>query len=521
MNRKQVIALIVVFVAIIVLTSAFYLYFLFPSQPTIKAVPDRKISLFPKKREKVVNPPTLDSLLIAIKNLAEGDSMRHGNFGFYLASLDSGNVLAEYNSELSLVPASVLKTVTTGVALAKLGPGFTYTTRLQYDGTIDKAKKTLNGNIYIKGMGDPSLGSPVFYEKGEKDVLARWLAAIKSLGVDTINGSIIGDDSEVDNDPISVGWAWEDIQSDYGVGPSGLSFRENLFDVYLTGGSPHFKVDPAVPQLKLYNKVAGSVGPIKNYAYVTGGPYLNEKVILGEVEKGAEFKIQSAVPDAPLFCAFNLFNTLRENKIIIRDSINTIRVLNNNDKKLLLPRTTINTIYSPALASLVYHTNHVSQNFYAESILRTMSLMEHGYGSTAGGTNVVYKYFTGKDIRLGGFYMVDGSGLSRFDGICTRQLAQMLRVFAMDSTVFPAFYNSLPIAGQSGTLSSICKGTCAEKNIRAKSGYMTRVRSYAGYVTTKGNQKLVFAMIANNHGYDVMGMRGKLEELMVKMAELE
>ena len=70
-------------------------------------------------------------------------------------------------------------------------------------------------------------------------------------------------------------------------------------------------------------------------------------------------------------------------------------------------------------------------------------------------------------------------------------------------------------------MTKLCKGTLAEGNIRAKSGYMTRVRSYAGYVTDTRGRKLAFAVLANNYDCSAAQMKDYIETIMVKLAELD
>jgi len=83
------------------------------------------------------------------------------------------------------------------------------------------------------------------------------------------------------------------------------------------------------------------------------------------------------------------------------------------------------------------------------------------------------------------------------------------------------FINSLPVAGKSGTLINVGKGSAAAGKIHAKSGYMTRVRSYAGYVTTKNKKNVAFALIVNNFNCTPSQMKTKMEKIMIKLAEIE
>jgi D-alanyl-D-alanine carboxypeptidase/D-alanyl-D-alanine-endopeptidase (penicillin-binding protein 4) len=97
----------------------------------------------------------------------------------------------------------------------------------------------------------------------------------------------------------------------------------------------------------------------------------------------------------------------------------------------------------------------------------------------------------------------------------------MLTAFTKDSSMFKTFYDGLPVAGESGTMRNVADQTSAAGNIHAKSGYMSRVRSYAGYVTTKSGKLLTFAMIMNNQGWDASETRERMEKLMILMAELD
>jgi D-alanyl-D-alanine carboxypeptidase/D-alanyl-D-alanine-endopeptidase (penicillin-binding protein 4) len=183
-------------------------------------------------------------------------------------------------------------------------------------------------------------------------------------------------------------------------------------------------------------------------------------------------------------------------------------------------RKVITSNSSPSLSELVYHTNQVSQNFYAESILRAIAWKENGYGSTTAAVSIVYNFWKNHGVDLRGICMVDGCGLSRLDAVTTHQLVEMLRVYAKDSAVFPSFYRSLPVAGESGTIRKLADGTEAEGNLHAKSGTMSRVKSYAGYVKTRSGKLLCFAMVGNNTLWSEVELRDKFEKLFILMAKL-
>ena len=121
--------------------------------------------------------------------------MQSASFSFRVIDLANDSVIAFYQPKKSLVPASTMKIVTTAAAFIKMGSYKKIETKLQYSGTITDS--VLNGNIYIKGGGDPTLGSIYFTKKGtnQYEFFNTWALKIKALGIKKINGKIIGDAS--------------------------------------------------------------------------------------------------------------------------------------------------------------------------------------------------------------------------------------------------------------------------------------------------------------------------------------
>ena len=102
-----------------------------------------------------------------ISNLQNDTDLAHASWSVCVLDVKKDSLIAEYNSELSLTPASTMKIVTTSCALALLGWNFQYQTFIDYDGKLDSAKGILHGNLYIKGSGDPTLDSETFRKKSD------------------------------------------------------------------------------------------------------------------------------------------------------------------------------------------------------------------------------------------------------------------------------------------------------------------------------------------------------------------
>jgi len=229
--------------------------------------------------------------------------------------------------------------------------------------------------------------------------------------------------------------------------------------------------------------------------------------------------VEGSIPDPSFFFAYYFNKKLLDNGIVISQLPTTIRNMKLNKETIDSSRILITKYYSPSLENIVYNTNLKSVNTFAEHILKIMGVEKEQDGSFDSGTKVVENFLTTKKIDITGFTMKDGSGLSPLDKVTTRQIAGFLLQF-MDDAAYDAFYNSLPIAGKSGSIASLFKGTVAENNLRAKSGFLSWARAYAGYVTNKSNDVLTFSIIVNNYDCKPLEMKTKLEQLMLLIAEL-
>jgi D-alanyl-D-alanine carboxypeptidase/D-alanyl-D-alanine-endopeptidase (penicillin-binding protein 4) len=215
-----------------------------------------------------------------------------------------------------------------------------------------------------------------------------------------------------------------------------------------------------------------------------------------------------------------LEKALKNLNISIKEKTTTTRLQKENNKTINTNRKTIYIHYSPTLDKIVYWTNLKSINLYAEHLLKYIAYKKNGIGLEVEGTELITNYWKNKGVDVNGFYMNDGCGLARANAITTKTEAQVLNQMVKEKS-FKALYESLPIAGKTGSLESMCKGTIAENNLRAKSGYITRARGYTGYVKNKKGELLCFSVIANNYSCSPGVMKKKLERILIAIAEME
>ena len=461
----------------------------------------------------------------AVNTFVKSDYLKNALVGVAVIDQNTGKVIAGHNPDLALIPASSLKVLTTATMLELFGSDYRFKTEIQYDGTIDE-EGVLNGNLYIKGYGDPSLGSHHVEEAEQMAVvIEKFVAAIKKAGITKVEGKIIGDGSYFSSIPNGRTWSWEDIGNYYGAGVWGLNLRENLFHLTFAqkstiGLAPDIKsVEPIVPNLLLVNELQSADRGTGDNAYIFNIPYSYTAFIRGTIPiGGGVFTIKGAIPDGPFFAAYTLMKALEEEKVETSGWASS----QFEQKRLNTTQGDRQTIYSyqsPRLKSLIQETNLKSINLYCEVFLRMIGLQQRGEGSADAGIEAMYDYWENKGLNMDFLFLKDGSGLSPRNGISAAQLANILRLIKENHKTYNDFYSSLSIAGKSGGLKYLLKGTNAEGNLRAKSGGMERVRSYTGYTKTRSGQSLTFCMIANNFKGKSRVVRSGMEQLMAALSK--
>ncbi len=462
-----------------------------------------------------------------LKTMIADPYFKTAGFGFLAVDVNSGEVISEYNPDMALRPASNLKLISTATALERLSPGFRFMTLLQYSGAIDTVQHLLRGNVIIKGGGDPSLGSKYFQDTKSKQFLAHWVKAIQHLGIDTITGAVIADAGFFSRDMIPGSWSWQNLGNYFGAGACGLTIFDNSYTAcFNTGnrvGDPVklTGISPAIPGLDFS---VGATADTIDYdnSNIYGVPYCNQRFISGTLPVGkSRFCVKGSMPDPALVAASQLDSALSSNNIRRGMPATTIRILKNSGRESSYKTETFDTLLSPKLAVIIAQTNTKSINLFAEHCAFAAGLALGAVPETVVAMDSIKSFWKQRGMDTEGMRLTDGSGLSQYDVITPKQLVFLLSYMQNRSWWFDDFYNSLAVGGQTGTLEDMFHGTCAEGNIRAKSGTIDGAKSYSGYVVTKSGREVAFSMIVNNFSCSSKEAKSKLEKLMVALAEFE
>lgn len=422
-------------------------------------------------------------------------SLKTASCCIYAIDAKTGEKIAA-SEQKSLSTASVMKLFTTAVALDMLGPEFTFSTMLAYSGILDRQTGLLKGNLILKGGGDPAYYSS-FFEDHYKQCFENWVAQLKKIGIKKIDGNLLLDLSALDRTSIPGGWNWDDIGNYYGAGVSALTFSDNLYDIHFyspkTEGKPVTiqSRNPEIAGLILENKVLSSAKP-GDHTIAYGAPGSLHQFIEGTIPVDqSDFVVKAAIPDPPEVAAATLLRKMREGGILL--SGETVKIFSDDGSTITL----LGYQLSPPLKALIVPLNKESLNLYAEHLLREIGRKNSGEPSLEKGLEAYRQFCRDKGIDDHGFFPEDGSGLSRSNALTAKTLVETMK-YVYDGPMREIYFASLPVAGVDGTLRNSFKGTPLEKNLRAKTGSMARVRSIAGTLKTKNGRNILFAVMINN-----------------------
>ncbi|WP_134684078.1 D-alanyl-D-alanine carboxypeptidase/D-alanyl-D-alanine endopeptidase [Brevibacillus migulae] len=402
--------------------------------------------------------------------------------GIQIYNLSSNEQLYAHNEHTRFVPASNMKLFTIATALDRLGPDYRYKTEIYVDGPISE-DGSLQGNLILKGYGDPSFTSEDLEELAEE---------LMDRGIRHIQGSILVDESYFDEMRLAPGWMWDDEPYDYSAQISALGLDRNIVTIEIkpdnrVGEAPNIQLIPENSYLSVSNS-ATTVSGTSNNTQVNRPRAKNLITVKGTIGENAKTVKETITMEDPALYVGNVFSHyLAENGITINDPLQIQKTTVDSDDPFL-------THHSEPLRELITYANKESDNFYLEMLCKTLGAVEGRQGSFEEGAKVIAEYL--EDAGIEGYQQVDGSGLSRHDLISAADMVALLR-YVESQEYWDEFVDSLPIAGVDGTLANRMKNTPAANNLKAKTGSMSGVNALSGTVTAENGDTLLFSILTN------------------------
>jgi D-alanyl-D-alanine carboxypeptidase/D-alanyl-D-alanine-endopeptidase (penicillin-binding protein 4) len=434
------------------------------------------------------------------------------SWGIAVQSLDRRERLFALNAGTLLVPASVAKLVSVATAADAVGWDYRYTTSLRATGPI--VDGVLRGDLLVVGTGDPSIGGRA------GDDLSSWVEALKTAGIRRIEGRVVGDDDLIDEPRPQLAWAWDDLGYTTGALFGALNLAENRTSVTIepgpSAGVPAIvTADPRLAFRVVTNRVTTGAAGSSQLVWPEQRPGDPSLTMAGSIPLSAPSAVLSiAVGNPTLWFASALKSRL------IRDGIEVIGEAVDIDDVMPAPgrdaATVIHTHRSRTLGEIAQPLLKDSINLYAEALMR-LNAAPGVFPTNDAALEGLRKRLDVWGIPNTGYQLVDGSGLSRRDAISADAVLSLLERMADPAAQSP-FVTGLPIAGVDGSLSTRMRGTPAEKNVRAKTGTMSNIRTLAGYVTTRDGEHMAFVILINNFEGTGANANDALDAIAVRLA---
>lgn len=440
--------------------------------------------------------PVKERLAKAVDILQSDPQMKHALLGLQVINAQTGDKVFEVNAQTGLAPASCQKIITSVAALELLGPAYRYETLLGYTGKI--SRNTLQGDLYLLGSGDPSLGSWRYDSTREDRQMQELTKMLTQSGIRKITGNLVGYSGKWEQETLPGGWIWDDIGNYYGAGTSALNWHENQYDLILRSGKnigdtvDIIETRPALAGTNLQSQLLAAAKGTGDNAYIYLPPFASQGFVRGTipVEEKA-FVISGSFPDPALQTTSTLQQSLELAGIRLQG-------VNVSYDKAVPPVQNLGKLISPRLDSLNYWFMRKSINLYGEAFLKTIAFEKTGKGSTDKGVGLVKKFWKEQGISSAALQIIDGSGLSPQNRVTADALVQALQ-YARGRSWYPAFYESLPFFNQ----------------MKLKSGTIGGTKSFAGYHTSKEGVTYTVAIIINN--YD--GSAGEIVKKMFRVLD--
>ena len=456
--------------------------------------------------------PVIEKLRQGLLAETVAPDVRRAVWGVVVHSLDRDERLFELNPQTLLVPASVAKIVSAISAADAVGWDYRFETAVR--ATAPLVDGVLTGDLIVVGSGDPT-------PEGRAGAsLQVWVDALKAAGLKRVEGRIIGDDDAIDEPRPGAAWSWEDLGYTSGAIFGALNATENRMTVTIGPGAGEgapatLSVEDFAQDRPLLNRAitTSSTAPFIWPEHRIGEEALT---IAGFVRPGAQAMRLNVSTGNPT----QWFVSLLRDRLIRSGVTVTGRAADIDDvlpKPDVASSTVLYTHRSQPLSAIAKAMLKDSINLYGEALMR----LNAAPGVTPATNDMALE---GLRMRLDAWgvskdaeHLVDGSGLSRRDLIATESLYALLKKMFEPAGTSP-FISGLPLAGVDGSLAGRMKGTPAERNLRAKTGTMSNIRSLAGYLTTRDGEHLALVVIVNNYEGSGADANESIDNMAVRLA---
>lgn len=427
------------------------------------------------------------TLPVRVQNVLTHRNIPHDSLSIYVENLSRGGVVLEWNADRPRTPASIMKLVTTLVALDKLGPTYHWRTELFVRGEV--RDKTLHGDLHLKGFGDPYLVTERIWQMQRR---------LRQLGIQRITGDLLLDDSWFNvgvHDPAA--FDREPLRA-YNVAPNALMANYKvvryLFTPKVDGTGVEIELEPPLDNVQLDNRLTLAPGACRGYQRgIAIQPNENYDRFIFSGGFPARCRQYSMGRTALSHNAYTygLFKAIwEESGGEMTGGWKNVPVPEELEPDLVFD--------SLPLVEVISKVNKHSNNVMARQLLYTLAAEEYGApGTEENGRRVVSKWMADRHLQITDLMLDNGSGLSRTASVSARSMGDLLD-FAFSSRYMPEYLSSLSLSGMDGTLSRRFRDESLQGVAHMKTGSLDHVSSIAGYLQGQSGDRYAVVVMLNH-----------------------
>lgn len=408
-----------------------------------------------------------------------------------VADVATGEPIYSYRADELRIVASNTKLVTTAAALHYLGPGFVFDTPLLARGRVEGG--TLHGDLAVVGRGDPTLSERFTLDPYQ--AFRAWARALKERGIRRVEGDLLLVHGYFEDAAIHPDWPREQLARWYQAPVAALSFNDNCVWVRVSptaGGRGRVDLLPDLGQLTVRNLTRTGASARHHQVAITRRVDSSEIEVRGYVWHGARpLDAWVTVPEPVSYFGAALAAALAEEGIPVAGRRRPLERLPAGVWERI-------AAHRSGILDTVQVINKRSQNFFAESLLKTLGAERCGAGTWAEGIEALAQFLEQEvEIPRGSYRLADGSGMSRGNRFTAAQLVRLLRHMYYHRWG-RAFLQSLPYSGEEGLS---WERRLAEEpyrdNVYAKTGTLSGVSTLSGYAKGRSGRVYAFSILGN------------------------
>ncbi len=431
--------------------------------------------------------PVPSSLPESVAQALQRSGVAEDDVAFLVVPVEGGAPLVSHNVTQAMTPASVMKLVTTAAALETLGPNFRWQTTVWQEGKLNG--DTLQGNLYLKGSGDPAL---------VQEQLWLLLQNVQRQGVRHITGDIVLDRSIYTDIPEDPSVFDNEGMSPYNVQPDALLVNHNAVAVHLLpqGAQVRVVLEPAVsaPQVPT------------SWPMVSSRSAEDCKQWMLALDQGSRDAHAIALPSEPYpsSCGQQTWRAAWPQPeqyagLVVRalweQMGGTIQgqVRIGKVSQALQQQPPLWVHQSPPLAEVVRDIDKFSNNVMARQLLLTLGLERMGTANLGSARQALQQWWQQRLPHSPVPVVDNGSGLSRTALVSAQGLGDLL-LYMWRAPTMSEWMSSLPVAGVDGTLRHATLQ--ARGRAHLKTGTLRGANSLAGYVLDKKGRRYALVALA-------------------------